>query len=193
MRAEPNIWKGMVAGAIAGLAGAWVMTRFQNGWSEMQQKFQNREGQRSSDSDSEDATMKAAEAISHDLLHKDLTKEQKQKFGPVIHYLFGTATGAVYGALAERMPSITRRWGTEYASLVFLTADELAVPALKLSKPATQAPLSSHLYGWASHLVYGASTESARRIARAALGNDSKASSSGSRLSQRRVAQKRAA
>jgi uncharacterized membrane protein YagU involved in acid resistance len=188
MREEGNVWKGMLAGAIAGLAASWAMNRFQESWSEVQQKLQQHsEAQESSGG--EDATMKTVGAIGHDVLHIELSREQKESYAPLVHYAFGTATGALYGALAEHYPVVKKKWGTEFASAVFLAADELAVPALKLSKPPIESPISKHIYGWASHLVYGLSTETARRGMRAMMGN----SKSKPRLSQIRATQRRAA
>ena len=188
MREERNIWKGMLAGAIAGLAASWVMNKFQGSWSEVRQKLQQHSGQQQSGAD-EEATTKTVGAIGHDVLHVDFSREQRERYAPLVHYAFGTATGALYGALAEHYPLVKRKWGTEFASAVFLAADELAVPALKLSKPPTESSLSKHIYGWASHLVYGLSTETARRSMRAVMGN----SESKPRLSQIRATQRRAA
>jgi hypothetical protein len=64
------------------------------------------------------------------------------------------------GIGAERIPLP----GSLFGSVLFLGADELAVPALGLSE-AAESP-SSHLYGWASHLVYGLTTELVRRQVR---------------------------
>lgn len=179
----------MLAGAVAGLAASWTMSQFQSSWSRTQQKLREQSGKRQLSSGDEDATMKTVEAIGKEVLHVEPSKEEKEKYAPVVHYAFGTAIGALYGALAERYPSVTKRWGTEYASAVFLAADELAVPALKLSKPLTQSPVSTHIYGWASHLVYGASAESIRRSLRMMMGNSEKPQ----RLSQTRATQHRAA
>jgi uncharacterized membrane protein YagU involved in acid resistance len=158
----------MLAGALAGLAASWVMNEFQSGWSKVQQKFEKNTNRRQSPED-EDATMKTVGLIARDVLKVEVSKEQRQKLAPIVHYAFGTVVGAVYGALAERFPAVVKGWGTEYATLVFVAVDELAVPALKLSQPSKKTPISVHLYAWASHLVYGASTESARRLLRHAL------------------------
>jgi putative membrane protein len=53
---------------------------------------------------------------------------------------------------------------------VWLGADEIGVPALGLSGPPTQYPLSVHLYALASHLVYGFTTELVRRTLRRGWG-----------------------
>ncbi len=39
--------------------------------------------------------MKAADRISETVQGKHLTKSQKEKAGPAVHYAFGTLTGAV--------------------------------------------------------------------------------------------------
>ena len=191
MREEGRIWKGLVAGAVAGLAASWAMNKFQSSWSDVQRHFQHQSGQDQS-SGGEDATMKTVGAIGHDVLHVEVSREQKEKYAPLVHYAFGTATGALYGALAERYPAVKKKWGTEFASAVFLAADELAVPAFNLSKPPGESPLSAHIFGWASHLVYGLATETARRAVRKTLGKSGK-SSRHPRLSQLRAKQYRAA
>jgi hypothetical protein len=43
------------------------------------------------------------------------------------------------------------------------------LPALGLSKPTTEYPLSTHAYALASHLVYGLTTEIVRGAVRGAL------------------------
>jgi uncharacterized membrane protein YagU involved in acid resistance len=100
--------------------------------------------------------MKAADKVSRNLLDRPLSKKQKKKVGPIVHYAFGTAMGAVYGVAAELFPEIAPRgFGTGFGAALFAIADELAVPAFGLSGKPTEAPFSSHVYGLASHLVYG--------------------------------------
>jgi putative membrane protein len=165
---DRSIWKGAVAGAAGGLAAAWVMNQFQTGWSKANEKLQHSktpqgEQERQSQSDSEDATMKTASKISESVFGHELSREEKKKLGPVVHYAFGASMGVVYGAAAEITPRATFGAGLPYGAAVFLGADELAVPALGLSKPPKEYPASTHLYGLASHLVYGLSLEMVRR------------------------------
>jgi hypothetical protein len=82
----------------------------------------------------------------------------------------GTLQGAAYGGVTE----LTGTGGGLIPGLVFggalfAVADEVAVPALGLSGKPSESPLSSHLYGLAAHVVYGLSTELARRGLRAAI------------------------
>ena len=168
---DHKLWKGVVAGAAGGLAASWVMNQFQAAWGRAQSRMEN-ERQRQShqrESNGEDATMKTAGKLAHALLHRDLSLEEERKLGPVIHYAFGAGMGAIYGAVAEIAPRATFGAGLPYGTAVFLGADEVAVPALGLSKPPKEYPASTHLYGLASHLVYGLSLEMARRGVRRML------------------------
>lgn len=156
-----DFWKGTLAGACAGLAGTIAMTQFQNGWSKVAKALsteQSSPGQ--SQQSDEDTTMKAAGKLA-ELVGHPLSFAEKRKAGPALHYAFGTVMGAVYGISRELSPRRVRRhptlggvvWGTG----LFIGGDEIAVPTLGLSRGG-QTPLSSHLYGLASHLVYGFTT-----------------------------------
>lgn len=174
-RNRPTLWKGAAAGLAGGLAGAWAMTVFQSGWSKASDKLksgehlpENRRREREQEPDSEDATMKAAARLAS-LAGRELTYEQKQKAGPLVHYVFGSSMGVLYGVSGELAPAARTGFGTLFGTGVFLGGDEVAVPALGLSKKPTAYPLSTHLYGLASHLVYGLTTEAVRRSVRRAL------------------------
>lgn len=168
MRNGKTLWKGALSGAIAGLLASWTMNQFQDGLS----KIQNQRSNRSQQGEGEDATMKAANLASEKILHRELSTEEKKKAGPYIHYGFGTIVGTIYGIMAEEFPVATSGFGTAYATGVFLVADEGAVSALGLGAKPNEVPLSSHAKALASHLVYGVSTESVRRVVRAVLGRD---------------------
>jgi putative membrane protein len=168
---EARPLRGLLAGAAAGLFAAWTMNQFQTLWSKAAEKIQNRDRsnqqdehqqQAQSSEDSEDATMKAAGKLATILLGRELTHEEKEKAGPFVHYAFGAFSGAIYGLISEYVPAARLGFGTAFGSALFLVADELSVPALGLSRSPDQYPLSSHLYGLASHFVYGLSTEAVR-------------------------------
>jgi putative membrane protein len=77
--------------------------------------------------------------------------------------------GVVYTVTAEYFPKVTTGAGLPYGTLLFLLADEVAVPALNLSPPPTETPAANHLEHWAAHLVYGSSLELLRRLTRPVL------------------------
>ncbi|MCU1285069.1 MAG: hypothetical protein JWO13_1419 [Acidobacteriales bacterium] len=181
-----EVAKGAVAGAIAGLAAGWVMVEFQKIWS----KVEKAAGQRDSESKNleehgvpehraknldeqhdqpDDATIKTAEAITGLFGHR-LTREEKKIAGPAVHYAFAVGSGVMYGAAAELAPQASSGFGSAFGAALFLVADEIAVPAFGLSPNVQGVPLSKHVYGFASHLVYGVATEALRRPIRKALG-----------------------
>ncbi len=98
-----------------------------------------------------------------------VSRDRKDIAGDLVHYSFGTLNGAMYGAAAEVAPRARAGAGSLFGTALFLVADEAVVPLMGWSKPPREYPWSSHLYGLASHLVYGVATEGVRRAVRAAM------------------------
>ena len=160
----PSVWRGVVAGAVGGLAASYVMDQFQAAWIALAPRKRKK-----GTSQEEPATEKAASAVSEGLFGHKLTKAEKKVGGTAVHYAVGGLTGALYGAAAELAPSVGRGVGVPYGTAVWLVVDEAAVPALGLSKPVTKYPLSVHVYALASHFVFGATTDLVRRGVRRVL------------------------
>lgn len=59
--------------------------------------------------------------------------------------------------------------GLPFGAAVWFVADEIALPALGLSKKPTDYPAGVHTKALASHLVYGLSTDLVRKGVRRAL------------------------
>lgn len=174
MRRRREPLKGVAAGAIGGLVASWVMEQAMKATQALEKSWKKAKvddaSQQGSDQaeESEDATQKAADKLTQTVLHRPLSKEQKKVAGPVVHYAFGTAMGAVYGAAAERLP-VTSAVGVPFGAAVWLGADEIGVPAAGLSKPPREYPLEVHLNALAGHIAYGVTTELVRRGVRALL------------------------
>lgn len=179
-RGEGDAWKGLAAGLVGGLVASWTMNRFQDVWSKLAEEFGQPEEQSSArdggenqpargGGEQEDATVKAASAISEGIFDHELTKSEKKIAGPAVHYAFGTATGGLYGAVAELAPEVTAGAGLPFGAAFWLVADETAVPLLGLSKWPTEYPVGTHVYALASHFVYGLTAEAVRRAVRGAL------------------------
>jgi hypothetical protein len=187
MRVERSVWKGLAAGAAGGLVASAVMNQFQAMLGRLMEGAERSHGAQSlqqgspdhgvgrelkevgSDEEQDDAAMRLANAISEKVLDRELTRAEKEVAGDAVHYVFGITTGAWYGVAAESFPAITAGAGLPFGAFVWLTADEGMVPAVGLSKPPTEYPLSIHAYALASHFVYGLTTETVRRAVRRAL------------------------
>ena len=167
-----NMKKGAIAGMVGGLIGTIVMIAFQNGWSKATASLKdgnNQQQAQQNSQDREDATMKAAGKLGH-VLGLSLSHEQRKKLGPVVDYSFGTAQGALYGAVTE-LAGVRGGLlaGVSLGAALFVFADELGTSALGLAGKPSDYPLSSHALALASHMIYGVTTEIARRGLRAAL------------------------
>jgi hypothetical protein len=180
-RHRPNVFRGVVTGVTAGIAATLIMDQFQKLSSagqkaaEKQIRLARHEApetiardqlqQEEQAARQEDSTEKVARKIAA-AAGKDLQQANKQRAGQAVHYAFGTLMGAIYGVSAELVPEVTTGGGTAYGTLLFLAADEVAVPAFQLSPPPTQTAPTDHLQHWAAHVVYGGSLELIRSLLR---------------------------
>jgi uncharacterized membrane protein YagU involved in acid resistance len=154
---EPIVWKGALAGAVAGLVASWVMTRFHVSLSgrgatgsENPQSNKPVEG-------NDDAAMKAANETAQVVLGRELTRAEKTEVGgPAAHYALGVAAGAIYGMMRETQHAPS---GATFGAELWTVADQLGLPLVGLSpQPLSAFPLSTNAQHLAAHLVYGIST-----------------------------------
>ena len=182
-----NIYKGIAAGVAGGLAGSLVMNQFQELWGKLMENEERPHGaqslqqgspehgvgrelaERGVDEPDDNAAVRTGNAVSEFVLDHHLTKSEKEAAGAIAHYAMGVTSGAIYGAVAEMVPAATVAEGLPFGAAVWLIADEGVVPAAGLSRKPTDYPLSIHAYAFASHLVYGLTTELVRRAVRRAL------------------------
>jgi putative membrane protein len=172
---QDSVAKGALIGALAGLGAGFVMNQFEKLWAKAQDEVTSRQEnedlpkhrqaaqQQGHKQETPDATHKAADIVSQAVIDRKLTEQEQKIAGPVVHYGFAALAGALYGAFAEATDMTTVGFGTAYGALIFLGADEITLPSLKLSPPPNQVQPDKHLYALASHLVYGASLEGLRR------------------------------
>jgi hypothetical protein len=91
---DRNVWKGFMAGLAGGLAGACVMTRFQNLVSTLANHQSS--GQEADDKAQEEpATVQAAQVFSRRILGHTLSDSEKNRSGQMMHYAFGTISGGL--------------------------------------------------------------------------------------------------
>lgn len=170
---------GFVAGLAAGAIASYVMNQYQaiegkpvavrkREAAEAASAAQSNSGggpQKQSQAGGEDnAPVAVAQAASRNLFEHELTGDEKPAAGAAVHYGYGAAVGGLYGGLAEVVPAVGLGLGIPYATLLWLLGDEIAVPALGLSKPPTEQTAGSHASSLAAHFVYGATLDISRRI-----------------------------
>ena len=151
-----KVLRGALAGLVAGVAASFVMDAFQAATTALTSDGND-------DDQSEPATEKAADGIAHALSGQEVRAPNKALAGQVIHYALGTGLGIAYGIAAEFRPSVTTAFGAAFGFGTATLLDEGAVPALGLGDAPWKADLTTNLYSYASHLVFGTITELVRR------------------------------
>jgi len=176
---EPEVWKGALAGAVAGLAASWVMTRFHvslsgRGLTGSENPQSNKpvapstRSWPSPASSSDDAAMKAADEAAQVALGRSLTREEKTEVGgPLAHYAFGASAGAFYGMLRETQHA---PGGAAFGAELWVIADQFGLPMVGLSPwPLKAYPAATNAQHLAAHVVYGLSTAAVYALVRRAL------------------------
>lgn len=151
-------------GAAGGLLASWVMEKAQARISALGSDATKRREERAQ-GDLEPATYRAAEAAAR-LVGRSVPDGRKPLAGEVVHYATGAAWGALFGALAPRLPVPAIAAGAAWGAFVWLVNDEVLVPALGFSRRPTRYPPSTHAKALASHVVYGAATDAGYRALR---------------------------
>ncbi len=149
---ERSILKGALAGLIGGLAGAAAKVL-------AEKIFPPRvEGQ------TPPPVILAEQVAGHGLPHDH---QEAAKHG--IHWGFGAAAGAVYGALVEVEPSFGAWKGAAFGLTLNKLTHESILPRMGLARPKEQQPTQERISEWVTHAVYGIFTDAVRRAVRRKL------------------------
>jgi hypothetical protein len=159
------VWKDVALGALGGLAGSVAMSGFQAASSALQKRAQSRGLENEDAQENQPATEKAADAIVENIVDRSIPESKKRLAGSLVHYGFGTLNGIAYQLISRKLRLTKAGRGTLYGTGLWAIADEIVVPAARLSKSPRQTPASSHAYALASHLVYGLATDASIRLA----------------------------
>jgi putative membrane protein len=105
-----------------------------------------------------------AERASHKLSIRQhpITKE-------AIHWGFGAATGAAYGAAVEYFPAAAGKDGANFGMALMTLTHEGAFPALGLSRHTSEQTIRERTSELTSHVVFGVVAETVRRVVRRVL------------------------
>ena len=169
----------MVAGLVAGAAGAFAMNQFQRvaalagGGREAEDATLGRprtgrgpQPAQALGNAAEDSTTKVADVLMSSAGRPLTDPDQRALAGEFVHLAFGALTGAVYGAAVELDARARAGAGVPFGLAVWALADEGLVPALGLKRSPRDASAGLHAYTFMSHLVYGVTTEWVRRALR---------------------------
>jgi uncharacterized membrane protein YagU involved in acid resistance len=149
------IIRGILVGALGGIAGAGLMSQSYKAAAKLMPK---------TPSAGEDATEKVANAVATKFTGRRLGRIKKKMSGQIVHLAFGAGMGALYGLLAERLPAVRAGGGVLLGTSLYLGAHGVAVPALGLAPSPVKKGPAQESPEFAAHLVYGFVTEAVRRL-----------------------------
>jgi len=146
---ERSILKGALAGLIGGLAGAGAKAL-------AEELFPPRiAGQRP-----------PPVVLAEQLVGHPLPPNQHRAATQSIHWGFGAAAGAVYGALVEMEPSLGAWRGAAFGLALNKLTHESVLPRMGLARPREEQPAQERISEWVTHAVYGIFTDTVRRTVR---------------------------
>ena len=145
----PSLWKGLVAGLAAGLVATAAKT--------LAEKFYPPRIHGEPDPPS----LLSERIAGHSLDHTTEVVAAES-----IHWGFGAAAGAFYGALAEFYPAATSKEGANFGLVLMGLTHQGVLPAIGLSAPAEQQSEREQTSEAATHLIFGVVAERVRSIVR---------------------------
>ncbi len=110
-----------------------------------------------------------SEVLAEKVAGHSLDRETKTRAGHMIHWGFGAAMGAAYGALAEYYPAATAKEGATFGLALMTLTEETALPAMGVAESVEEHTPRERTSEATSHLVYGLVAERVRRFVRGAM------------------------
>jgi putative membrane protein len=115
------------------------------------------------------AAMAAAERLLPRSARADAEPHKPSFALDAVHWSYGVAVGAAYGAVAEYFPAATAKEGITFGLAMEALAHEGTLPALGLITGSQPAPAIAAAGSITSHVVYGVATEVVRGLVRKLL------------------------
>jgi putative membrane protein len=152
MTKQRSIVKGAVAGMIGGLAGAGAKML-------AEKIFPPRVA----------GQTPPPVALAEQIAGHPLPEAQRRAAMHGIHWGFGAAAGAVYGAMVEVEPSLGAWKGAAFGLTLNKLTHESLLPKMGLSAPREEQPAQERISEWVTHAIYGIFADTVRRGVRKAL------------------------
>jgi uncharacterized membrane protein YagU involved in acid resistance len=161
--------RAVLAGALGGLAGTLAMNYAQRLWTHAVDGEPPRSAGGKHDArdwqereEGQNANELAAQALGTTITGRPLTCQELTIAAPLAHFTFGALVGAVYGGVMRHDGRAFSTRGAAFGATVWLLADELGMPLLRLSRPTRERSMDGHLQSLATHLVFGTVAEVVR-------------------------------
>ena len=129
-------------GLVAGAAGTGVMTAYQLAVA------------KAMDSGSSYTPAEVGKCVIEGVLGREVPEERMEALNNVVHALYGTSWGPVYGIVQSSLRLPRLRHGVAFAALVW-AASLVELPVLRLAPPVWEMPPETVALDFSYHLAYG--------------------------------------
>jgi putative membrane protein len=146
------LWKGLAAGLVAGLVATAAKS--------VAEKFYPPRTH---------GEPEPPELLTERIAGQPLDASTEHAASEVIHWGFGAAAGAFYGALVEFYPAATSKEDANFGLTLMALTHEGVLPAMSLSAAPEQQTEREQSSEAVSHLIYGVVAERIRSIVRSLL------------------------
>ena len=147
-----DLLKGLLAGLVAGIAATAAKTLAEKAYPPRVQ-----------------GEPEPPEVLAEKIAGHELDDTTRSIAAETIHWGFGAAAGAAYGALAEFYPAATAREGANFGMTLMALTHEGALPAMGLSADPADQSTREKSSEMATHIVFGIIAETVRRFVRRRL------------------------
>lgn len=113
--------------------------------------------------ESSDTPAQVGKRIIEGVLQREVPESRMPLLNNVMHVLYGTSWGAVYGIAQESLHLPTARHGVLFGTLVW-GASLVELPAMKLAPPVWDYSPATLLPDIGFHLIYGSAVAGAHRL-----------------------------
>jgi putative membrane protein len=144
-----SIWKGLLAGAVAGLVATAAKS--------MAEKFYPPRTH---------GEPNPPEEMAEKIAGHSLDEDTRETAAEAIHWGFGIAAGAAYGAAAEFFPMVADKGGATFGLTLMALTHDSALPAMGLSAELQDQTPREHTSEAASHVIFGVVAERVRSLTR---------------------------
>ena len=145
----PSLWKGLASGLVAGLVATAAKSLAEKIYPPRIH-----------------GEPEPPEVLSERIAGHDLDESTKFVASETIHWGFGAAAGAFYGALAEFYPGATKKEGANFGLTLMALTHEGVLPAIGLSAEPQEQSEREQSSEAATHLIYGVVAERVRSMVR---------------------------
>jgi hypothetical protein len=173
---DRNLWLGALAGAAGGLAATVAMDVVSRLWSvgsrgklTPNEESLSEQGGRPDVEAAKKAGLHAGDSgavattiVAERIAGKPLSPKQRMAGGKTVHYCYGAAMGALYGAGVEYVPAVKSQNGLLYGLALWLGGVQVALPAFGLAAPPHKYSAGEQLFSVVSHAVFGVVAEATR-------------------------------